>query len=461
MACGLWNSRVRGSEIQRSERLFGYFAGPCMMAMVSMGTSGNYLIQFYTDVLDISGMFLAVMPLVSRLIAGCIGLWLGRMIEETRTPHGKARPYLLLSGLLMTTAVLLYAVPNGSYRMKLVWVTISYNVFFSLIHAVYSLSHSMMVPLSSRNTEQRDSLALLSSVATSILPGALAMVGLPLLISRIGVGEQAEGAWLSVMGAISVLAVPAAMMEYYFTLERVVPDSKEKAESSFRGHLAVCMRNDQWRRCMMFVLALNVANAFSGGSMIYYCNWVLGRSVAEGAVKQILVNVIGQLPMGVGVLLLWPLVGSFGKRRVTCIGFAMASVGSLAVLLSGSCMPAVLAGLIIRSFGSLPVYLLSAHQAEALDSVERETGIRADGLTASMIGFFQAIAPGAAQTMLLFGMDMLGYIAPESAAHAAEQNDAVRMFFECCFALVPMIGYAVCSLSMRAGRRNVDGGGVK
>ena len=263
------------------------------------------------------------------------------------------------------------------------------------------------------------------------------------------------------MGAISVLAVPAALMEYYFTLERVVPDSKEKAESSFRGHLAVCMRNDQWRRCMMFVLALNVANAFSGGSMIYYCNWVLGRSVAEGAVKQILVNVIGQLPMGVGVLLLWPLVGSFGKRRVTCIGFAMASVGSLAVLLSGSCMPAVLAGLIIRSFGSLPVYLLSAHQAEALDSVERETGIRADGLTASMIGFFQAIAPGAAQTMLLFGMDMLGYIAPESAAHAAEQNDAVRMFFECCFALVPMIGYAVCSLSMRAGRRNVDGGGVK
>ena len=207
---------------------------------------------------------------------------------------------------------------------------------------------------------------------------------------------------------------------------------------------------------MVLILALNAANAFSAGSMIYYCNWVLGGSISEGAVRQVLVNVVGQMPLGIGALMLWPLARRFGKKRISCAGFAVAAAGSFMVLLAGRCMPAVLIGLLVRSVGSLPVYLLSAHQAEALDCVERMRGIRADGLTASVIGFFQAAAPGFAQTMLLLGMNLLGYTVPESAAQAIEQNQWIRFFFSCCFALVPMVAYAVCSLSMRPGGRSVD-----
>ena len=465
MKKGVFDSRISGSEVSRSERILGYFVGPCLMAVVYSGVAGSYLIQFYTDVLGISGALLTLMPLISKVISALTGFVMSRMIEHSRSKQGKARPYLLVSGVLMSSAALMYAVPRGTYALQLIWIVVSYNLFFSLVHTVYSLSHSMMTPLSTRNEEQRDGLAVLSSAAVSMLPGALMTVAMPLLISRIGVGQEAQGAWLNLMGAISTLAVPAALIEYYFTLERVTLEQTGKAEEKsegFRKCMKVCLSDGEWRRMMLFVLAMNLAGAFSSGSMIYYCNWVLGSSVAEGAAKQILVNVVGQFPLGIGAAALWPLIGRFGRRRVTCVGFAVAAAGSLIVLLAGRNMIAVLTGLIIRSVGSIPTYTLAAHQAEALDSLERRHGVRTDGFTAFAVGAAALIAHGVAQTILLCGMNALGYAVPEWSGQAIEQNPAIRALFCGCFALVPMIGYAVCSATMLGRRKHlIDWGSVR
>ena len=120
-----------------------------------------------------------------------------------------------LSGaLLAVCGFLLYAVPKSSYAVQLAWVIVSYNLFFGLAFNLYSLSHSLMVPLSTDDSKQRDSLAMLTSMATSLLPGMLTTIIMPLLVSFIGVGNGARGAWLSVMGILSILAIPATLLEY-------------------------------------------------------------------------------------------------------------------------------------------------------------------------------------------------------------------------------------------------------
>ena len=101
--------------------------------------------------------------------------------------------------------------PKSSYAVQLAWVIVSYNLFFGLAFNLYSLSHSLMVPLSTDDSKQRDSLAMLTSMATSLLPGMLTTIIMPLLVSFIGVGN---GAWLSVMGILSILASPATLLEY-------------------------------------------------------------------------------------------------------------------------------------------------------------------------------------------------------------------------------------------------------
>ena len=448
----LLNSRIHSEDTQKSEQVFGYFLGPCLVYMMYNGVAGTYLTQFYTDVLGLVGGFLTMMPLVSKLISGIVSIFIGRMIDKTRTSQGKARPWILVSGILLTVCgILLYAVPQASYEVQLAWVVISYNLFFSLAFSIYSLSHTLMVPLSTRNTKQRDSLAMLTSTGTAMIPGMLVTIVMPLLVKAIGVGAAAQGRWITVMGILSIIALPATLVEYYFTKERVTVQTQDAAKEdtvSFGQQIKACFRDKYWVMVILFTLILHLCSTLSTNSMIYYCNWVLGSSVDSGAFNQILVNSIGQFPMGLGVVALWPLVRKFGKRKVTVIGFAIASIGALAVLLAGDNMVAVLAGLFVKSSGSLPTYVMAALLAEALDHVEQQNGFRADGFSASVNSIGQTVMMGLSQTILLAGINNFGYITPESTAQVIAQPDTIRIFFSWCFAGIPMIGFAICAVIM-------------
>jgi len=449
----LLQSRIHSENTTKSEQILGYFVGPCLVYMMYNGVAGTYLTQFYTDVLGLAGGFLTMMPLVSKILSGIISIFIGRMIDRTRTCQGKARPWILTSGIVLAVCgILLYIVPNASYEAQIAWVVVSYNLFFSLAFSTYSLSHSLMVPLSTRDTKQRDSLAMLTSTGTSMIPGMLVTIVMPLLVKSIGVGSTAQGAWVTVMGILSIIAIPATLVEYYFTRERVTEQVQEvtgtKDTVSFGQQIKACFRDKYWLMVIAFTLILNLCGTLSTQSMLYYCNWVLGNSVDSGAFKQILVNAIGQFPMGLGVVVLWPLVRKFGKRKVTVIGFTIASVGALGVLLSGSNLVAVLVCLFIKSTGSLPTYVMAALLAEALDHVEAKNGFRADGFSASVNSIALTVMMGLSQTILLGGINAFGYITPESTSQIIMQPEAIQHFFGWSFAGIPMIGYAVCAVIM-------------
>ena len=152
--------------------------------------------------------------------------------------------------------------------------------------------------------------------------------------------------------------------------------------------------------------------------------------------------------MGFGVVILWPLVRRFGKRKVTIIGFTIAAIGSLSVLLAKDNMPLVLSGLFIKSTGALPTYVMAALLAEALDHVEARNGFRADGFSASVNSIILTVVQGIGQTILLVGISAFGYITPDSTAQIITQPDAIRTFFSWSFAGLPMVGYIICAIIM-------------
>ena len=220
------DSRIRSANTTGSEKALGYFFGPCLVYMAYYAIAGTYLTQFYTDVLGIAGIFLTLMPVFSKIFDAITNIVMGRIIDKTHTRQGKARPWILISGFAMAICgILLYTIPNASRTVQLVWIVISYNLFFAFAFTIYNMSHTLMVPLSTRNTKQRDGLAMLTSTGTSMLPGLLVTIILPIMINTIGVGAAAQGAWMTVMSILSILALPATLIEYYFTKERVTEES--------------------------------------------------------------------------------------------------------------------------------------------------------------------------------------------------------------------------------------------
>ena len=190
----IFNSKVTSANTQPSEMWLGYFAGPCFVYMVYYAIAGSYLTQFYTDVLGMSGVFLTMMPLFSKIFDAVTNVIMGRIIDKTRTKQGKARPWVAISGCLMAvTGILLYTIPRSNATIQIVWIVVSYNLFFALAFTIYNMSHALMVPLSTRNTKQRDGLAMLTSAGMNMIPGLLVTIILPIMIRAFGVGSDAQG----------------------------------------------------------------------------------------------------------------------------------------------------------------------------------------------------------------------------------------------------------------------------
>ena len=443
----IFDSKISSANTQKSEMWLGYFFGPCLVYMAYYAIAGTYLTQFYTDVLGMSGMILTMMPVISKVIDAITNIIMGRIIDKTRTRQGKARPWVLVSGVFMAICgVLLYTVPNWNPGVQIVWVVVSYNLFFAFAFTIYNMSHALMVPLSTRNTKQRDGLAMLTSTGTSMLPGLLVTIILPIMINAIGVGSAAQSRWMLVMGILSMLAIPATLVEYYFTKERVTEegmneDGDNEGETvPFMEQLKACFSDKYWVMIMSFWGIYQLFQFLSTNSMLYYCNWVLGNSVESGTGMQVLVNAIGQAPLGLGIFVLWPLVRKFGKRWVMQIGFVMAAIGCGIILLNPGKLSVVLIGLVIKSFGMLPTYVVSAQLAEALDHIEWKNGFRADGFSASVNSILITVMAGVGQSIIIGGINHFGYIAPSSNTEMITQPVAMQSFFNWCFVGIPMIG---------------------
>ncbi len=448
---GKMDTRIQSANVQNSERWLGFFAGPGIIYITYYVVAGTYLNLFYTDVLKVSGLwgglFLTIMPIVSKIIDAITNIVMGQIVDRTRTKQGKARPWLFVAGPLMAlSGILLYAVPNAGNTVKIFWITLSYNLYFAFSFTMYNMSHGLMVPLSTRNTRQRDALALFTNMGTNMIPGALVYIIVPMLfLPWMGVDQSR---WLTVMSIFSAVCIPAVLLEYYFTKERITEDAlaaeKELETIPLKKQLEVCLKDRFWILYVAFFFVWQIYNTWMGTSLVYYCNWVLG-TYNDGS-TQTIVNAVGQAPLGLGVFLMWPIAKRIGKRKSMLVGMTMSFIGALIGWLQPHNMLVVILSLVVRSFGLLPTYLMASMQADMQDHIEWKNGFRCDGLTASLISVGATIAMGVGTGLFNLGLGALGYIPPAADGSWVAQTASVQNYFIFGYFGVPMITYIIVFL---------------
>ena len=430
-----WNSKIKSANVQNSERWLGYFLGPAGVILLN-GILATYLNVFYTDVLKIGGlwggMFLMAFPIISKIVDAVTNIIMGQVIEKTRSKQGKARPWLLVGGpVIALSAVLLFLIPNADDSVKIIWVIFSYNLYYSIGYTIYYMSHSMMVPLSTRNSKQRDGLAMLTNMALSIIPGMFVALFFPMLIlPRIGVDQSK---WITMIAVFAVIVLPCVLMEYYFTKERITEENKELEDSAVKTYtlkeqLGACMSSKYWIMMMAALIIIQICTNVQNTSLVYYCNWVLGTY--NDGTTQTIVSAIGNAPLGFGIIIMWPLVKKFGKRNMMIIGMTLAVVSSFAFMVNPTNMGWVLGMLAIRAFGALPItYITMAMLADALDHVEWKAGFRADGFSMSIYTIIFTVTAGLAQGLFNLGLSVFGYIPPAADGSFVEQTQSVKNYF--------------------------------
>lgn len=426
----IWNSRIRSQNVGAKEKWLGYLLGPCG-ALLFNAVMATFLNQYYTDVLGLGGvwggMFLVIFPIISKIIDAFTNVLMGYFIDRSRTKQGKARPWLLLSApLVAVTGILLFVVPSGNEVLQIVWVMISYNLYYSIAYTMYNMSHNLMVPLSTRNTSQRGVLAVFNNISTIMMNGIIVALIFPMAIMP--ALKASKNMWIICMSVLSCISLPLVLVEYYFTKERVTLESgiKEEKKVPFTLQIKSVFTDKYMLLLLGYFLLYTLTTQLKNISLPYYCNYVLGTYM-DGT-TQTLVSVIGGIPMGIGIFAVWPLAKKFGKKNVTAAGFILYALGSAICWIAPTNMYIVLAGQFIKNIGGLPcAYVFMALFADALDNLEWKNGFRCDGIAMSIYSVIITAASGLVIGIFNGGISGAGYVAPFTATAETLQEVLQRI----------------------------------
>lgn len=444
----IFDSRVPEEKITGKEKIFGFFMGP-IAVMVMNAILSNYLNVYYTDVLKISaiwgGVFIALFPIVAKVLDVLTFIYMGLVVDQTKSRQGKARPWILFAAPLMFVCmILLFVVPKGNDNLTAIWIFISYTVFYAIAYTMYSTAHTLMVPLATQSEEERRSLSTIANTP-AMAAGTLVAILFPcIIVPLLGVSESR---WVMTAVIIAVFSFPMMLLEFFFTRERVNMTAAGPKKVSLLNQLRCCVKSRSWVVLMVYLIILNLVNQLFSTATFYYCNWVLG-SYNDGH-TQALFYALGQAPLGIGVLLCNPACKKFGRRNALLGGMVVSVTGVALCLLNPRNLVLVLTGQFIRTVGLIPsTYMVSGLLGDALDDVERVSGERCDGFSSSVFNCIITISGGIALCAFNFGISHLGYQAPTDDLIPV-QSDTIQSFLIFCVIGIQLIAYPVIGVLTR------------
>ena len=400
-------TRIKSSSVKIQEMAFGYLLAP-FCAMISNAIFGSYLNRYYVDVLGWTkfGAFATLLPMLSSILVILGNIMVGQWIDNTRTPAGKARPYLLISIPLIAVAILLmFMTPrSGANGIQMIWIAVTYNLYYALAYPCYYTAHSSMVSLSTRNANQRGLLATLSNASTVAAAGIGASIIVPVLLQPFMFVTGADGSldvdasyanWRILAIALALVSAAGVIFEYYFTRERITEEAialgiKEE-KLPMKKHIDACTKDKYWWMVILFVLVFQFGQLCKNGSMSFYARWMFDNVMnssnpeATSATMMSTLGLVGGLPAVVGMVGAWPLANKLGKKRAIVMGLIFAIAGGLVGFINVNSFPIVCAAVILKGIGIVPAqYVMLALISDILDHLEAKNGFRSDGFTMSL-----------------------------------------------------------------------------
>ena len=453
-------SMIRKSNVTIfPEGALGYLVGPTL-ALLANSILSNYFNAYMSNVLNINAWasaFFTSLPVISVIFVVLGNIIVGRLMDKNTSKAGKARPLLLISvPISLIALVILFiispfvtdTVNTNSQVMALVCIAIGYNLWFAIAYPMYYTPHASLVNLSTRNSKDRSLLATISNATALAAMGLTSMI-LPFFLRLLFVYDMSgkgtpvtndagvieyytdeAGAvlydaqasyshWKIFVIALIIITLVGALIEYFFTRERVTEESTDVGEVKkalpIGEQAKICFSDKFWIIMIAFFFLYQLGGMMKNVSQLYFCQAMFADSygnytTAYGGQLQGLLSIIGAVPTAVGMVIAWPLSNKIGKGKAILSGAVLAVLGGVLGLMFPTNFPIVVTSFVIKALGSTPaMYLSLALLADILDHQEALHGARTDGFTMTIYGAIMAGMTGIATGIMNGVLSGLGY----------------------------------------------------
>ena len=405
-------------------RLFAFSLGsiPAYMLVSMLST---YLPPFYAGRMGISLTAIGLTIGALRLADLGVDLALGWLMDMTRTPIGRYRPWYLAGLPVLWLAV--YKVFNPPVHPDTAYLF----TWYILLYVAYSmlvLGHSAWAASISGSYNERSRMfgwMLGVGVAGSALLNAT-----PLLTH--GRIRPADPASIPTIGWIIIaVATVAVIITTLSTPERVAPVAA-KDRATLKDYLAV-FTNKSMLRLLGADLFLILGPGASAPIYLFFFHEAKG--FALGMVSILLI------PYGASGILgapFWARVAQrFGKHRtvqMAGLGYAVTQT-ILMIVPAGLFWPTFVSMFSVGFCGSAFIVLIRAMVADVADELRLETGHERSGILYALVTLTQKLGSSLAVVIIFPILDMFGFVAKPGVVN----TPAAIRGLEMCYVFAPII----------------------
>lgn len=259
--------------------------------------------------------------------------------------------------------------------------------------------------------------------------------------------------WKIFVIALIVITVIGAIIEYYFTRERVTEEAlnsgatETKKATPIGKQAKACFKDKFWWLIIAFFFLYQLGGMVKNVSQMYYCYTMFPENgaytVKHGGDLQAILSIIGAVPTALGMVIAWPLSNKIGKGKSIMFGAILSAIGGAIGFIDPTNFILVTVSFVVKALGSTPaMYLSLALLADILDHQEAKNKFRTDGFTMTIYGAIMAGMTGIATTILNVVLSNTGY----DAANGIISNEAIRTAMPWVFIGVETICYAIIAV---------------
>ena len=447
----IMNSRIKTASMTWTEKLLGYLLGPfgilAFVAVVNQLAELYYTEIFYIDRIFGSGSYL-LMTWVTKAVGIVAGLLIAYVVEHTESKAGRVRPLILIGCLLSAIAgFFMFFIPDMPNVAKLIWIYI-FNILYNGFGAQLLALRTNMFTLCTRSQNDRNLVNLFEKMSSFLLVGTAVTLTVGSVLYYTMLHNHPAGNWIGLIGAFAALSLPLSFVQYYYTKERVTSEGEivrknDESNISLMEQIKALFTSKYWLMATALTVTMTIANNLQGYNLnTNFCTIILGANAENN--YNLFYTIASGVPMGLGILIVYPLCKKFTIRKTTMAFSVVAILGCLVGFFAKTNFLGAIIGNFVFNMGTLPViYILGALINAANDEVEYNKGFRPEG-TVSMaiimciVNLVTGIFAGVYET----GLNMNGY---DPLADMVQPTGVINWIYFIKYA-VPAIEYVIIIL---------------
>ncbi len=364
---------------------------------------GTYLTKFWTDIMILPLAAITTIMLISRIFDGVTDIYVGFMVERTKSGYGKARPWLLWMALpgLISMSVLFY-VPGLSVTGVIIYAFITYNC------VTFFISTALTIPITSllsMITGDPDKQVKMNMRGMGVCTFFMVLGNWYIIRAIEWMGGGPQGYW-RFFTLIGLITMGMHILTFWGTRERIVQSEAWKAEKvSIMEALKYCIANKWFIVVMVFTVFMMLYPAFMGINP-FYMEHIMKKPELIGPYMSVVYIALLITLFGAA-----PIVPRIGKINAAFTGMFIQIIGNLLPLADTGSVSLLMAAAVLRGAG--PALLLGINLSflcDVADYGEWKTGKRLEGIVFAGSSMGGKIGLGLGGAIVSAMLDYGGYV---------------------------------------------------